>query len=178
LRNSDHQILKAYRSAKSEAHFAAGGFISGIHRNKRQGKSMPQHVSRANAAKSVVRAHVERVCADLWDRRSPPAARCARRRQTMKTAHFPANLSLPIWRKHPPRGASSRQVSQSGGARTAYGHVGFGIGRDALIRSVLTVAGTALVAMGYVQASDIEPVIGALLTIGSVVWPVADKRLR
>jgi hypothetical protein len=48
----------------------------------------------------------------------------------------------------------------------------------ALIRQVLTVAGTALVAKGYVQASDIEPVIGALLTIGSVVWSVADKRAR
>ena len=36
----------------------------------------------------------------------------------------------------------------------------------ALIRQILTVAGTALVAKGYVQASDIEPVIGALLTIG------------
>lgn len=46
----------------------------------------------------------------------------------------------------------------------------------ALIRQILTVAGTALVAKGYVQASDIEPVIGALLTIGSVVWSVADKR--
>ena len=46
----------------------------------------------------------------------------------------------------------------------------------ALIRQVLTVAGTALVAKGYVQASDIEPVIGALLTIGSVIWSVADKR--
>jgi hypothetical protein len=30
----------------------------------------------------------------------------------------------------------------------------------------------------FVQASDIEPVIGALLTIGSVVWSVADKRGR
>jgi hypothetical protein len=48
----------------------------------------------------------------------------------------------------------------------------------ALIRQILTVAGTALVAKGYVQASDIEPVIGALLTIGSVVWSVADKRVR
>ena len=38
----------------------------------------------------------------------------------------------------------------------------------ALIRQILTVAGTALVAKGYVQASDIEPVIGALLTIGSL----------
>jgi len=46
----------------------------------------------------------------------------------------------------------------------------------ALIRQILTVAGTALVAKGYFQASDIEPVIGALLTIGSVLWSVADKR--
>ena len=46
----------------------------------------------------------------------------------------------------------------------------------ALIRQVLTVAGTALAAKGFVQASDIEPVIGALLTLGSVIWSVADKR--
>ena len=39
-------------------------------------------------------------------------------------------------------------------------------------------AGTALVAKGYFQASDFEPMIGALLTIGSVVWSVADKRGR
>ena len=48
----------------------------------------------------------------------------------------------------------------------------------ALVRHILTIAGTALVARGYVQASDIEPVIGALLTIGSMVWSVADKRNR
>lgn len=48
----------------------------------------------------------------------------------------------------------------------------------ALTRQVLTVAGAALVAKRYVDASDIEPVIGALLTIGSVVWSVADKRGR
>ena len=51
-------------------------------------------------------------------------------------------------------------------------------GQDALIRSVLTGSSNALVAMGYVQASDIEPVIGALLTLGSVAWSVADKRVR
>ncbi len=45
----------------------------------------------------------------------------------------------------------------------------------ALIRQILTVAGTALVAKGYVQASEIEPVIGAMLTIGSVIWSIADK---
>ena len=48
----------------------------------------------------------------------------------------------------------------------------------ALLRQILTVGGTALVAKGFAQASDIEPVIGALLTIGSVVWSVADKRTR
>ena len=48
----------------------------------------------------------------------------------------------------------------------------------ALVRQILTVAGTALVARGFVHASDVEPVIGALLTIGSVVWSVADKRGR
>jgi len=48
----------------------------------------------------------------------------------------------------------------------------------ALIRQLLTVAGTALVAKGYVQTSDVEPVIGALLTLGSVIWSVADKRTR
>ena len=46
----------------------------------------------------------------------------------------------------------------------------------ALSRQILTVAGTALVAKGYGQASDIEPLIGALLTIVSVIWSVADKR--
>ena len=48
----------------------------------------------------------------------------------------------------------------------------------ALVRQIMTVAGTALVARGFVQASDLEPVIGALLTIGSVVWSLADKRGR
>jgi hypothetical protein len=46
----------------------------------------------------------------------------------------------------------------------------------ALVRQILNVAGTALVAKGNEQASDIRPVIGALLTLGSVVWSVADKR--
>ena len=48
----------------------------------------------------------------------------------------------------------------------------------ALVRQILTVAETALVARGYVQASDVEPAIGSLLTIGSVAWSVADKRRR
>ena len=48
----------------------------------------------------------------------------------------------------------------------------------ALIRQILTVAGTALVAKGLVQASDVDPVIVAFLTIGSLFWSVADKRGR
>jgi hypothetical protein len=39
----------------------------------------------------------------------------------------------------------------------------------ALVRQLLTVVGIALVAKGYVQATDVEPVIGALMTIGSVI---------
>ena len=48
----------------------------------------------------------------------------------------------------------------------------------ALIRQVLTIIGTALVAKGYVEPSDVEPLIGAVLTVGSVIWSVADKRGR
>jgi hypothetical protein len=48
----------------------------------------------------------------------------------------------------------------------------------ALIHQILTVAGTVLVVKGYAQASDIDPVIGPLLTIGSVLWSVADKRAK
>lgn len=53
----------AYLSAKNEAHLAAAGFKSRIHRRKPQGKPMPKHVSRANAAKSEVRARGEHVFA-------------------------------------------------------------------------------------------------------------------
>ena len=38
--------------------------------------------------------------------------------------------------------------------------------------------GPMLVAKGYAQASDIEPVIGTLLTIGSSMWSVANNRGR
>lgn len=48
----------------------------------------------------------------------------------------------------------------------------------ALVRQILTVAGTALVTKGNAKASDIQPVIGARLTLGSVVWSVAEKRGR
>ena len=50
--------------------------------------------------------------------------------------------------------------------------------RVALVHQIMTVAGTALVAKGNAQVTDIEPIIGALLTIGSVAWSVAAKRGR
>ena len=34
------------------------------------------------------------------------------------------------------------------------------------------------ISKGYVRASDVEPLTGALLTIGLVIWSVADKRRR
>ena len=46
----------------------------------------------------------------------------------------------------------------------------------ALIRQILTVAGTALVAKGDVQAAGIKPAIGAVLTIGAAVWSVGGKK--
>lgn len=48
----------------------------------------------------------------------------------------------------------------------------------AIVRQILTVLGTALVAKGYVEATEVEPLIGALLTVGSAIWSVADKRGR
>ena len=48
----------------------------------------------------------------------------------------------------------------------------------AIVRQILTVLGTALVAKGYVEATEVEPLIGALLTAGSAIWSVADKRGR
>ncbi len=45
-------------------------------------------------------------------------------------------------------------------------------------RQALTVAGTALEAKGYVEATEIAPLIGALLIIGWVVKSVADKQGR
>jgi IS5 family transposase len=53
----------AYRSAKNEAMLARRGFVSHIHRKKPQGKPMPDHVARGNAAKSVIRSRVEHVFA-------------------------------------------------------------------------------------------------------------------
>jgi transposase, IS5 family len=53
----------AYRSEKNEAHLAAHGFTSRIHRKKPKGKPMPKRTARANAAKSEIRARIEHVFA-------------------------------------------------------------------------------------------------------------------
>jgi transposase, IS5 family len=53
----------AYRSKSNEAHLEKAGLKSEIHRKKPKGKPMPPHVSKANAAKSKVRAAIEHVFA-------------------------------------------------------------------------------------------------------------------
>jgi IS5 family transposase len=89
----------AYRSAKNEAHLEAGGFKSRIHRKKPQGKPMPRHVSRANAAKSEVRAHVEHVFA----RQKGPMALVirtiglARARVKIGLANLVYNMRRMVW---------------------------------------------------------------------------------
>jgi transposase, IS5 family len=52
-----------YRSKANERHLASNGLRSQIHRKKSPGKPMPVNVSRANGAKSKVRAAVEHVFA-------------------------------------------------------------------------------------------------------------------
>ncbi|MFC4290800.1 transposase [Sphingorhabdus arenilitoris] len=60
---SDVWADSAYRSKKNEALLSAHMLKSRIHRKKPQGKPMPEHTSRANAAKSAIRAKVEHVFA-------------------------------------------------------------------------------------------------------------------
>ncbi len=60
---SDVWADTAYRSKANEAHLAENGLRSRIHRKKPQGRPMPANVSRANGAKSKVRAAVEHVFA-------------------------------------------------------------------------------------------------------------------
>ena len=53
----------AYRSKKNESWLTDNGMRSQIHRKKPAGKLMPRRSSRANAARSKVRSHVEHVFA-------------------------------------------------------------------------------------------------------------------
>jgi IS5 family transposase len=89
----------AYRSAKNEAHLAANGFTSRIHRKKPQGRPMPKRTARANAAKSAVRAHVEHVFA----RQKGPMALVirtiglARARVKIGLANLAYNMRRMVW---------------------------------------------------------------------------------
>lgn len=60
---SDVWADTAYRSKANEKHLADNGLRSRIHRKKPPGRPMPINVSRANGAKSKVRAAVEHVFA-------------------------------------------------------------------------------------------------------------------
>ena len=60
---SDVWADTAYRSKANERHLAESGLRSRIHRKKPPGRPMPINVSRANGAKSKVRAAVEHVFA-------------------------------------------------------------------------------------------------------------------
>jgi IS5 family transposase len=61
--SSDVWADTAYRSKANERHLASNGLRSQIHRKKPPGKPMPINISRANGAKSKVRATVEHVFA-------------------------------------------------------------------------------------------------------------------
>ena len=53
----------AYRSKKNEAFLAKGMFVSNIHQKRLPRRALPEHIARANARRSKVRAHVEHVFA-------------------------------------------------------------------------------------------------------------------
>ena len=53
----------AYRSRRNEKWLATKMLVSRIHRRKPVGRPMPQHVARANAGKSSIRARIEHVFA-------------------------------------------------------------------------------------------------------------------
>ena len=60
---SDVWADTAYRSKANEKHLADNGLRSRIHRKKPPGRPMPINVSRANGAKSKVRAAIEHIFA-------------------------------------------------------------------------------------------------------------------
>ena len=89
----------AYRSEKNEAHLAAHGFTSCIHRKKPKGKPMPKRTARANAAKSEIRARIEHVFA----RQKGPMALVvrtiglARARVKIGLANLVYNMQRFVW---------------------------------------------------------------------------------
>jgi transposase, IS5 family len=89
----------AYRSEKNEAHLAAHGYTSRIHRKKPKGKPMPKRTARANAAKSEIRARIEHVFA----RQKGPMALVvrtiglARARVKIGLANLVYNMKRFVW---------------------------------------------------------------------------------
>jgi transposase, IS5 family len=58
----------AYRSAANKTFLNKDGFVSHIHREKPNGRAMPETMRRANNAKSKIRSRVEHVLAEQMDR--------------------------------------------------------------------------------------------------------------
>jgi hypothetical protein len=46
----------------------------------------------------------------------------------------------------------------------------------AFARHILTTLGGVLVSKGLIESSMVEPLVGALLVIGGVVWSIIQKR--
>ena len=45
-------------------------------------------------------------------------------------------------------------------------------------RHVLSSVGAVLVALGYVDASTAEVLVGATVTVGATIWSIASKKQR
>lgn len=47
---------------------------------------------------------------------------------------------------------------------------------NGIVRHVLTAAGGALVARGYIAETELELVVGAVVTLAGVIWSAIAKR--
>lgn len=45
-----------------------------------------------------------------------------------------------------------------------------------IIRAILTTGAGAMAAHGYIGSSDVEMIVGAVLTLTGVIWSIASKR--
>ena len=50
--------------------------------------------------------------------------------------------------------------------------------RMGILRHVLTIIGSLLVARGYTDASTMEVVVGSATALGATAWSMADKKKR
>jgi transposase, IS5 family len=96
---SDVWADTGYRSRKNEALLRQRMLVSHVHRKKPAGRPMPARTARANAKKSMVRAHIEHVFAEQKHRMGPFVRTIGLARATIKIglANLVHNMRRLLW---------------------------------------------------------------------------------